>query len=249
MTSEKCRYCGQMIEHASLRCANCGQSSRSILYTSLPKEFPFRAGPGMLYQNYVIIKEQKIPYESIVCLRYVSQKTSVGVNYLSQTDFSERATVEIHLNNKKEIKLKATDITLTRLPKSVMDFSLLYMLLSDMTYFQRFAHYAESVRENGYFTYDGVRFFSNGILITRKKNKLDIRKTRIDNYGEFFQLFSRNPSFAQKVSKGLKSFHPNSVVWKKRIHGDRTIDTTRDKDVFVALMFQMYRIQFPSWRP
>ena len=78
---------------------------------------------------------------------------------------------------------------------------------------------------------------------------MDLREWRIENYGEFFQLFPRKLSLAQKIGEGFREFHPNAAVWKKRIHRENTVDTTWDKDVFVALMFQLYGIKFPDWRP
>ena len=246
---DHCRYCGQELTGTAVRCNNCGQSLESLLYVALPKTFPITAGSCTLHEHSVDLPKRTVEYQEIAGLSYSSQKTSVGLNYLSQADFSEHARLEVLLRDQTRIKVKTADITLTRIAHSVMDLSLLYMLLSDITYGQRFTRYAEEIRSRESFAYDGVEFRTNGVLVTRHGTWLDLREWKIENYGEFFQLSPRNPSLAQKIGKGLRGFHPNAAVWKKRIHGEHTVETTLDRDVFVALMFQLYGIRFPDWRP
>ena len=75
----------------------------------------------------------------------------------------------------------------------------------------------------------------DGHVQTRGGKSITFSDWKIEDYGAFFQFTPRSPTTFNKITKAAKNLSINSAHWKKLIHGDLTVHTTKDRDVFYLI--------------
>jgi ribosomal protein L32 len=228
-----CNFCGNNKSKNS--CPYCGYDNNFSLSFLLP----FQCGPFLLNKDYFKYKNQQYNYQDINHIEYDTLKTvTVGIYGLD----SHMEAITIYHGVKTIIKENKNAFSL--FAKKLMNISMAYKCLSGASFIARFNRYTNSINNDGYFSYDGSKFFTDGHIETRNHQKIFLSDWKITDYGSFFQLSPHNPTVLEKIGKGLSNIPANAWAWKKLFHGDLTFHTMRDKDVFYSLMLRIHNIKF-----
>lgn len=114
-------------------------------------------GKLKVYNDKLSYKRKSIDYYNIVHLGwYWISKTTNFVN-------TQSVTLTLYINGSKPLKIHGN--TLYKTPKLVEA----YKYIAQRTFEQRINLYLYQIEENGYFTYEGVRFYPNGQVLRNGK--------------------------------------------------------------------------------
>lgn len=233
-----CNFCGNDTAGEKGLCSYCSYWPSHMIVSRA--ELPLDRDPFVLDQNHFEYKNIKYSHKEIchIDFDYLNTKTHLG---LMQIWDSDKAELVIHMINGVVIseKKSGTRILTKRLENlySVKDY------LSSISFVTRFNQYAKNIKSENYFNYDGYKFFTDGTIETRNKNKTSLSECRINNYGTFIELIPENSGLINKIGRGLLATSINSAQYKKKIHSDSIIHITRDNDVFRSLMLRLYNIK------
>jgi len=234
-----CIFCGNNMPTDIGPCPRCNNWN-SYWFRKL--QAPHQCGSFIIDKNHFEYGNHEYNYQDIKHIDYDTLKTTTILGFMPVWE-SETAVITVYHGGETVIKEKGK--ASFSIEKNMVNLYAVYKYLSEASFITRFNRYAESISANGYFSYDGSRFFADGQLETRNQQKLSLSDWTINNHGSFFQLTPRDPTVMDKIGQGLSNVPINAALWKKRFHGDLTIHTTIDKDVFYSLMLRIYNIKFP----
>lgn len=238
----QCTFCGIVSTNINSRCQNCNYWPS--YYENLFKDkLPKKLTPFTIDKNNFEYKKNKYSYHDIKNIEFDTLKTNTYLGAFMKVWESDKNEITIYLGDKTVIKESRKSSNF--LDEKLVNIFTTYNYLSELSFTDRLNRYIRMLKTQGYFTYDSTKFFIDGRIETRSKQNILLSNFTINNYDSFFQLTLKNPGVFNIIGEGLSNISINSALWKKRFHGDLTIHTIKDKDVFYALMLRIYKIKFP----
>lgn len=245
---QQCPFCSGDVNKNALQCKHCGEwiSKEYKRYHNgtgglvrLPTDkVPINLNKTLIYPTFFIHKNITYGLDKIKHIKHsaYNQKIAAG-----GSSFSSRQDeyAELLLNDGTKIKAKAAKGMFFG-DKKVRNFknALKYLLFE--TFQQRTTSYIDCINDKGYFLYDKTKFHIDGNIVTRKGNTINLNDYSME-FAPGILMFKKNDASAMRnVARKIVNRHPNTNFWKSILHGELTINTSVDTDVFMSLVETIY---------
>ena len=186
-----------------------------------------------IYEDHFLHCGTRYSLEDIEHIAFIATHTTVRRDFVKTGD-RDTSVLELHMRNKrKPLVITAGYVwffTIRDTKGMTQSLREMYAHISEATYSNRVKPYMAAVETQGYFTYDGTRFYANGDVIQKQKriNVADAILYRNPQNG--FQII-----ISERNQGSLKSWFRTVVPFMK-------IYVVTDQDVFHSLLYTMYGI-------
>jgi hypothetical protein len=202
-------------------------------------EKPLELKDCYIYPSRIVYKNQTILYEEInhIKISSIDQNTLLGVVDIGTT--ARKSDLEVFLTN-TSIKFKANKVSLFNSNSKVSALRNAARYLLKRTFDIRFKKHKELLQKDGYFEYDGTKFYSDGTIVTRKNNSLHLQNCSLKDFPGCVRIENSEDNKIKKIGRNLIDKYPNTNFYKNLIHGELTIKTDIDQDIFYPMLRFMY---------
>jgi len=257
----KCKHCGEWINTKGLR--RKIENNPLQQYNSTPNKqastvpikkyhngiggaviIPTEDTPLILaditvYPSYFLHKGDKYLISNIKNIKHSSFDHKVLAGGIP-TSFREEEYAEITSQQGTKFRKKASKGVIFG-NKKIATFRNTIRYLLFETFQQRASFYIDEISQNGYLYYDKTKFFPDYKIITRNGNDIDLNEYSMHLYPELIKFEKKGVGSIKGFSRKVLSRYPNTNFWRSVFHGELTVDTTLDTDVFFSIINLLYK--------